>query len=161
MADDPRAILDACTPEMRAALNRLRSGPKFLGQQPPAIPRGSAAGLRRRGLVDDYAGSQVRLTEVGQAVADLGWRRRLRYMPPGDGLVRLSAIVPARRDERYAPGCLDGQLSETVTIKKDMGGSYTGVLVDYEILLDGGAIKVTLDVPAAVTTPEMTAPVAP
>lgn len=150
MADNAAEILAGLSSEQRAAIRRLRTGPKFLGPNSPDVPRGTAAALRRRRLIDsEESGSRVELTDLGRLVADEAWRRRALIHPPEDGHVRLTAVVHARRDERYAIGCLDAQLGETVTLKKDMGGSYTGRLVWYEPINDGEALSVTLDLPAA------------
>lgn len=140
-------LLDRCTSEMRGALLRLRSGAKFLGPEPPAIPRGTAHALRRRGLIADAGGSQVTLTDLGRQVATLAWRRSLLVMPPGDDEIRMTFIVHARQDTVYAEGCLDSMLATDVQLRKDLGGSYSGRLVGYEVLADGRAVRLTMDVP--------------
>lgn len=79
-ADDVEGILAALTSsDQRRYLGQLRSGPAFLGSGMWEIPRVTATALERRGLVE-RDGSKVKLTDLGQKVADLR-HSRLNHGP--------------------------------------------------------------------------------
>lgn len=158
MADaTPEEILAGLTPDQRAAVWRLYHGPKFLGPQPPAIPRVTAAALRRRELVeDDGAGSMIRLTELGRNVAAEHHRVRALVFPPEDGTVRMSAIMHARQHDRFTRWAFDGMVGQEIQLRKDLGGAYSGTLVAYEVIEDGAAVKLTIDVPVGVVPADAT-----
>lgn len=75
-ADDAiEAILAAMTSsDQRRYLGQLRTGSAFLGSGLWEIPRVTATALERRGLLE-REGSKVKLTELGQQVAELRYTR--------------------------------------------------------------------------------------
>lgn len=55
--------------------------------------------------------------------------------------------MPAAEDEAFAPGCLDGYVGRTITVKTTIGQRVHGQLVRYTVAADKRSMEVTVSIP--------------
>lgn len=60
---------------------------------------------------------------------------------------QIEFTMPAAEGEVYAPGCLDGYVDRTITVKLAVGGSVKGTLKSYRVAENRQSMRVVVDLP--------------
>jgi hypothetical protein len=70
---------------------------------------------------------------------------------------KVEFVYPAPEDERYAPGAFDGRIGQPITMTRQVSTNYSvvlteGVLREAEVIQDGHAVRVVVELPDTVAT---------